>query len=75
MARKYLIVIERASDGKYGAHVPDLPGCAVCGHDSPEEAKESIAIAIEMHIQGMLEDGDPVPEPVTQGDYVETTAA
>ena len=73
--RKYLILIEQAADGKYGAHVPDLPGCAVCGYDTPDDARESIATAIEMHIEGMVEDGQPVPEPVTQGDYVETSAA
>ncbi len=73
--RKYLVLIEQADDGKYGAHVPDLPGCAVCGYDTPGEARDSIATAIDMHIKDIIEDGQPVPEPVTRGDYVETSAA
>ena len=75
MARRYLILIEQAPDGKYGAHVPDLPGCAVCGYDTPSEARDSIAAAIDMHIHGMIDDGETIPEPVTQGDYVDTSAA
>lgn len=75
MTRKYLIVIERGQDGKYGAYVPDLPGCAVVGYATPEAAKASIATAIEMHLSGMIEDGQGIPEPTVQGDYVETSVA
>jgi len=75
MARRYLILIERAADGKFGAHVPDLPGCAVCGYNTADQARESVAVAIDMHIRGMIDDGEQVPEPLTQGDYVETSAA
>ncbi len=71
--RKYLVLIERAADGKYGAHVPDLPGCAVCGYDMPDDARDSIAVAIDMHIKGIIEDGESVPKPVTRGDYVKTS--
>jgi len=70
---RYLIIIERGEDGKYGAYAPDLPGCAVVGYDSPEQAKESIGLAVEMHVQGMMEDGLAIPEPSCQGDYVEVT--
>ena len=73
--RKYLILIEIAEDGKYGAYVPDLPGCAVCGYPTPDEATESIRIAIDMHLQGMLKDGDEIPAPVTQSRYVEANVA
>ncbi|MCE5328165.1 MAG: type II toxin-antitoxin system HicB family antitoxin [Planctomycetaceae bacterium] len=71
-ARSYLVVIERAQDGSYGAYVPDLPGCAVFGQETPAQAKQLISEAIEVHIEGLIEDGLPVPEPVTRGEYVET---
>jgi predicted RNase H-like HicB family nuclease len=70
MQRKYLVIIERADDEKYGAYVPDLPGCAVVGYATPAQARRSIAQAIKMHIQGMVEDGDAVPRPTTRGEYV-----
>ena len=70
MQRRYLVIIERADDGKYGAYVPDLPGCAVVGYATPAQARRSIATAIKMHIEGMIEDGLPIPKPVTRGEYV-----
>jgi predicted RNase H-like HicB family nuclease len=70
MQRKYLVIIERADDGKYGAYVPDLPGCAVVGYATPVQARRSIAQAIKMHIQGLIEDGDAVPRPTTRAEYV-----
>ncbi len=69
MQRKYLVIIERADDGKYGAYLPDLPGCAVVGYATPTQARRSIAQAIRMHIQGMTEDGKPVPQPTTRSGY------
>ncbi len=71
---EYLVVIERADDGSYSAYVPDLPGCVACGQDTPEQAKELIREAIDIHIQGMIEDGDPVPEPVSKAEYVSASA-
>jgi predicted RNase H-like HicB family nuclease len=70
MHRKYLVIIERADDGKYGAYVPDLPGCAVVGYATPAQARHSIAKAIRMHIEGMIEDGETIPKPITKADYV-----
>ena len=72
--RKYLILIERGEGGNYCASVPDLPGCGVC-KDTIEETKKLIQEAIDLHIRGMIEDGEPIPEPTTQADYVITTAA
>ena len=70
--RKYLVVIERAQDGSYSAYIPDLPGCVVCGQDTPKQAKTLIREAIEIHIEGLIEDGQPVPEPSTEAEYVVT---
>jgi predicted RNase H-like HicB family nuclease len=67
---KYLVIIERAEDGKYGAYVPDLPGCAVVGYSTPGGARRSITTAIKMHLAGMIEDGLPIPKPSTRAGYV-----
>jgi predicted RNase H-like HicB family nuclease len=72
--RKYLICIEKAEGSNYSAYVPDLPGCIACG-DTLEETKRLIAEAIDLYIRGMTEDGEPVPEPTTESDYVTVHAA
>ena len=57
---QYLVVIERGPTS-YGAYVPDLPGCVAAG--TPQaEVEALIHEAIEFHIQGLREDGQPVPE-------------
>ena len=71
MAREYLVIIEKVGDN-FNAYVPDLPGCAVCG-DTREETKQLIQEAINLHVQGMLEDGEPLPEPEAQGEYMLAT--
>ena len=58
---KYTVVIEKTPNN-YAAYVPDLPGC-VATANSREELLEEIREAIEFHIEGMREGGDPVPEP------------
>jgi predicted RNase H-like HicB family nuclease len=68
--QKYLVVIERADDGKYCAHVPDLPGCAVVGYATAAQARKSIQTAIRMHLEGMIQDGVAIPKPSTRGEYV-----
>jgi predicted RNase H-like HicB family nuclease len=72
--RVYLVVIEHAQDGSYSAYVLDLPGCAAVGQKTPEAAKLLIRDAIVSHIQGLIEDGLPVPEPSSRGEYVEAVA-
>ena len=69
---KYTVVIEKAPDN-YAAYVPDLPGC-VATAGSREELLEEIREAIEFHIEGMREDGEPVPEPQATSDVVEVAA-
>ena len=53
---KYTIVIE-AGPTSYGAHVPDLPGC-VAAADTRKEV-------VELHLEGLYKDGEPVPAPRT----------
>jgi predicted RNase H-like HicB family nuclease len=59
---------DRKSSGR--AYVPDLPGC-VAAADTLDEIKLLMQQGIEFHLEGMREDGDPIPEPTTQVDYAE----
>jgi predicted RNase H-like HicB family nuclease len=67
--KRYAIVVEEA-EGNVAAYVPDLPGC-VATADSLEELERLIREAIELHLQGLAEDGLPIPEPLSRVDYVE----
>ncbi len=67
--RKYAIVIEHG-ENNLSAYVPDLPGCITTGK-TVEEIGHNILEAIELHLEGMIEDGAPIPEPQTDGRYVE----
>jgi predicted RNase H-like HicB family nuclease len=69
---KYAIVIEKMA-GNYSAYVPDLPGCVATGQ-TIEETEQQIREAIEFHIDGLREDGLPVPPPLSQVDYIEVAA-
>ncbi len=69
----YAIVIEQA-ETSFGAYVPDLPGCVAVG-DSEEEVRELIRAAIEFHLDGMREDGEPIPPPVSRVEYVKVPVA
>ena len=66
---RYAIIIEQAA-GNYSAYVPDLPGCIATGPDVPA-VEQNIREAIRFHIDGLKEDGLPVPEPRAIADYVE----
>lgn len=66
---RYAIVIEKAASN-YSAYVPDLPGCVATGQ-TVEEAEQQIREAIEFHLEGLREDGLPVPVPESQVEYVE----
>jgi predicted RNase H-like HicB family nuclease len=69
---KYAVVFAKTSNG-YSAHIPDLPGCIAAGA-TLEETQKLIREAVEMHLEGMREDGDPIPEASTVTDYVTTSA-
>jgi predicted RNase H-like HicB family nuclease len=66
---KYLVVIEKAQSN-YAAYVPDLPGCIATG-GTLDELQRNIRSAVAMHIEGLREDGLPIPEPQTQAELVE----
>jgi predicted RNase H-like HicB family nuclease len=70
--KRYAIVVEDAGTN-LSAYVPDLPGCVATG-TTKEEVERLIREAIELHLQGMVEDGLPIPEPSSQVEYVEVNA-
>jgi predicted RNase H-like HicB family nuclease len=65
---RYAVVIEYAVRN-YGAYVPDLPGCVATGA-TKAEVRQNMREAIRFHLDGMAEDGLPVPSPTTHIDYV-----
>jgi predicted RNase H-like HicB family nuclease len=65
---RFLVVIEKAN-GNYSAYAPDLPGCIATGQ-TREETEENMLEAIRMHIEGMLEDKEPIPEPAAFAEYI-----
>lgn len=67
-----IAVIEKAANN-YSAFVPDLPGC-VATEDSIAEVEAEISAAIRFHLDGMQDDGLPIPTPSAQVQYVETAA-
>ena len=69
---RYAIVIEKA-ESNYSAYVPDLPGCISTGV-TIGEVEANIREAIEFHIEGMRADGDEVPPPTSQVEYVDVVA-
>ncbi len=71
--QQYMVVIEEGITS-YGAYVPDLPGCVAVG-EIRAEAIELIKEAIEFHIEGLLENGEPIPAPPSSGEVVEVQAA
>lgn len=69
---KYLVVVEKSENG-FGAYVPDLPGC-VAAAETREGVVVLIQEAIEFHIEGLKETGDPVPQPTSQSEFVDVHA-
>ena len=65
---RFLVVIEKANNN-YSAYSPDLPGCVATGA-TREEAEKNMYEAIEMHIEGLLDDKLPIPESKSFAEYV-----
>ena len=66
------IVIEHAGSN-FSAYVPDLPGCVATGA-TLAEIEAAIREAIELHLDGLREDGSPIPPPSSTVEYVEVAA-
>jgi len=70
---QYMVVVEKGAQS-FGAYVPDLPGCIATG-ESREEVLNLIREAIEFHIEGLREDGQPIPVPSSFSAIVDVKAA
>ena len=70
---RYMVVIERG-EKSWGAHVPDVPGCVAVG-ETRDEVLELIREAIDFHIEGLRQDGLPVPSPNSESEFVKVSVA
>jgi predicted RNase H-like HicB family nuclease len=59
MRQRFLVLVEKG-ETSYGAYSPDVPGCVAVG-DTEEETLELMQEALQAHIEGMVQDGDPIP--------------
>jgi predicted RNase H-like HicB family nuclease len=66
---RYAVVIEKGANG-FGAYALDVPGC-VAAAQTREEVVKLIQDAIEFHIEGLTEGGEPVPEPTSSVEFVD----
>lgn len=65
---RYLVVIEKA-ESNYSAYSPDLLGCVATGA-TREETEQNMREALRMHIEGLLEENLPIPEPQSFAEYL-----
>ncbi len=70
---RYVVILEEG-ESSFGAYVPDLPGC-VAVSETREEVLQLIQEAIEFHIEGLREEGQPIPDPSSSVEYIEVRAA
>lgn len=70
---RYAVIVEQGATS-FGAYVPDLPGC-VAAAETRAEVLQLIQEAIEFHLEGLAEDGQPIPKPSSVVEYVEAKAA
>lgn len=66
---RYAIVVEKAGNN-FSAYAPDLPGCIATG-STVKEAEKEIQAAIQFHIDGLREDGLPIPAPSSVVEYLD----
>jgi len=66
---RYAVIIEK-TDKNYGAYVPDLPGYVAVA-ETQSEVKKLIREAIQFHLEGLREEGSPIPEPATISELVD----
>ena len=64
MTKRYLVVYAKCKGSNFSGHAPDVPGCVSAG-DTLDEMNAMMREALEFHLEGMLEDGESIPEPTT----------
>ncbi len=70
---RYMVIIEKGPDS-WGAYVPDLPGCVAAG-ETREEVVKLIKEAVEFHLEGLREEGQRIPKPSSEIEYVDVVTA
>ena len=70
---RYAVIVEEG-ETSFGAYVPDLPGCVAVA-ETKDEVLRLIEGAIEFHVDGLRQDGQPIPEPSSSVEYIEIRAA
>ena len=58
----YIGIVHKDDASDFSLAFPDFPGCVTAGRDLPE-LKRMAEEALAFHIEGMLEDGEKIPEP------------
>ena len=69
MNPRYVVIIEKGP-ASFGAYLPDLPGCVAVA-DTEEEVWNLITEAVDLHVESMQQDGDPIPEPQSSARVLE----
>ncbi len=70
--KRFLVIIEKAA-GNYSAYSPDLPGCIATGR-TKDQAARNMHHAIELHLEGLREDGESIPLPHSYSTYCDVSA-
>ena len=60
--RRFIALIHKDAGSEFGVSFPDLPGCVTAGA-TLDEARDMAAEALALHLEGMVEDGEAIPEP------------
>jgi len=70
---EYLVVVEKGKKS-FGAYVPDLPGCVAVA-ETRREVLKLIREGIELHLEALIEAGQPVPPAASKSEVVKIRAA
>lgn len=65
MTKNYMVVFAKCTGSNFSGHAPDVPGCVSAG-DTLEEMQRMMREALELHLEALHDDGQPMPEPVTE---------
>ena len=63
---EYLVIYEPTATGTWSAYSPDLPGC-IAAAETRGEIERLMSEAVRFHVEGLVEDGDPIPAPSSYG--------
>ncbi len=66
--KRFTVIFEKSDTG-YGAYIPDLPGCVATG-STKEECEKNIYEGMKIHIEGMIEEGLPIPESISESEVL-----